>query len=64
MELSNEFVGRRVEIHTVQHYPEHADMIGKTGLIVKAIKSRKIFRVKLEGGKYWESYPRNLNLID
>lgn len=66
MELSKENVGKRVTIRNVTnaHLGNRAKLIGQSGVVIKAVQSRGIYRLQLDTGNYWEAIPENLELAD
>lgn len=54
-------VGRNATIVRTK-FETHADMVGKQGLIEKAIKSRNMYRLRLSGNVLWEALPENVRI--
>lgn len=57
-----EMVGRRIEIVGVRfvELQGHVAMIGKCGVVSKAIASRNVYVIDLADGGRWESLPSNI----
>jgi hypothetical protein len=63
--VNNEIVGKTVEIIRVKKpdINNRAAMIGKRGVVKKAIKSRNVYVIELDDGEGWEAAPENVREV-
>lgn len=60
--VSRAAIGQRVEIIAVS-FPRYGDRIGRHGVIARAIASRNVYKIALDGGDWWEALPANVAFI-
>ncbi len=61
MKVDKANIGRTATIINTA-FEDHRTMVGKVGVIVRAVKTRNVYEIRLPEGKLWTSFPENVRL--